>query len=189
MTVRNAVLFVFVLCCCTPAWAGPIETSEAIFAQAEKKAAAGDWNGALAQYIEAYQAYPKALYVFRIAASYEKTGDLPKALEAYVLFNQYDPSAEEKARVEAEISRIEGVLTRDFSKLFISSSPEGAFVFVDELTPATRFKTPVTRWAKPGRHSIVFQADGFQPREVSVELKKGETAAIYEGLKPKEPQR
>jgi tetratricopeptide (TPR) repeat protein len=179
-------LLIASLFCANPGFAGPVERSEELFAAGQASAAKGDWPGALKGFLDAYQAYPRAAYVFRIAEAYEKLGELPRALEAYVLFNQYDPSPEERARVDQEVKRLEDQLKATYAKVFLSSSPEGAFVFVDELSPVNRFRTPVTRWLAPGKHNAVFQMDGFLPKEVNFTVSKGETLGLYEGLKPKE---
>jgi hypothetical protein len=178
----------FSLLVAAPLLAGPVERSEELFAAGEQSAAKGDWTTALKGFLDAYQAYPKAVYVFRIAEAYEKLGELPRALEAFVLFNQYDPSPEDKVRVDKEVLRIEALLKATYAKVYLSTSPEGAFVFVDELSPVNRFRTPVTRWLAPGKHSAVFQLDGFLPREINFTVEKGESQGFFEGLKPQEQQ-
>jgi tetratricopeptide (TPR) repeat protein len=166
------------------ALAGPIENAEVKYKEAQAQEAAGDWGKALDQYIESYQTYPKAQYVFKIATCYVKLGDLPKALDAYLIFNQYEPTKEVAARIQAEIDKLETMLKKDYGKLFIASSPSQAVVFIGEISKQTKFTTPTTRWVKAGNHSIIFNKNGYLPRELQVEVKRGDSISVYAGMKP-----
>jgi len=163
---------------------GPLEDADALFSQGEVMAGQGLWQEALELYVQAYQTYPKAKYVFKIAGSYVKLGNLPRALDAYLLFNQYEPSAEVAKRIEAEIGKLEGMLKQEYGKVFVASSPEGAFVFIDELSKQTKFQTPVVRWLKEGEHSVTFQKDGHLPREIKITVERGGSLSIFAGLRP-----
>ncbi|MBM4370336.1 MAG: PEGA domain-containing protein [Deltaproteobacteria bacterium] len=184
MQLLPALTLAAVLLATAPAPAGPLEDADALFAQAEAEAAAGRWQEALDGYLKAYQTYPKATYVFKIASAYERLGNLPRALDAYLVFNQYEPSEEVARRVEAEVKKLEGQLRQEYGKVFVSSSPQGAFVFIDELSKQSKFQTPVVRWLKEGEHSVTFQKDGHLPREIRFTIEKGGSLSIYAGLRP-----
>ncbi len=163
---------------------GAIEDADMLFSLGENLAGQGQWKEALNLYVKAYQTYPKATYVFKIAASYVKLGNLPRALDAYLLFNQYEPSEEIAKRIDAEVEKLEGLLKQEYGKVFVASSPPGAFVFIDEISKQTKFQTPVVRWLKEGPHSVMFQKDGYLPREIKVTVERGGSLSIYAGLRP-----
>ena len=166
------------------ATAGPIEDADALFTQGETLAGQERWQEALGFYIQAYQIYPKATYVFKIASAYVKLGNLPRALDAYLIFNQYEPSEEVARRITTEVEKLEGLLKEEYGKVFVASSPKGAFVFIDEISKQTKFQTPVVRWLKEGPHSVMFQMDGYLPREIQVTVERGGSLSIYAGLRP-----
>lgn len=187
LTLRTIALGAVLLLATTlpgEALGGPIENADMLFSQGETLAGQGQWQEALNLYIQAYQTYPKAQYVFKIAATYVKLDNLPRALDAYLLFNQYEPSDEIGKRISAEVEKLEGLLKQEYGKVFVASSPKGAFVFIDELSKQTKFQTPVVRWLKEGPHSVMFQMDGHMPREIKITVEKGGSLSIYAGLRP-----
>ncbi|MFH1531817.1 MAG: tetratricopeptide repeat protein [Pseudomonadota bacterium] len=163
---------------------GPMENADMLFGQGEALAGQGQWQEALNLYVQAYQTYPKSKYVFKIASAYVKLGNLPRALDAYLLFNQYEPSDEVAKRIADEVEKLEGMLKQEYGKVFVASSPQGAFVFIDEISKQTQFHTPVVRWLKDGPHSVMFQMDGHLPREIKISVEKGGSLSIYAGLRP-----
>ncbi len=186
-TLRNiALAFVLLAAWAAPttALAGPMEEADLLFGQGETLAGQGQWQEALNLYIQAYQTYPKATYVFKIASAYVKLGNLPRALDAYLIFNQYEPSEAVAARIAAEVEKLEGLLKQEYGKVFVASSPGGAFVFIDEISKQTKFQTPVVRWLKEGPHSVMFQKDGYLPREIKITVERGGSLSIYAGLRP-----
>lgn len=183
-TLRTMVMVVAVTALPCAALAGPIENADALFTEGEALAGQGQWQEALGLYIQAYQTYPKATYVFKIASAYVKLGNLPRALDAYLIFNQYEPSEEVARRITTEVEKLEGMLKQEYGKVFVASSPKGAFVFIDEISKQTKFQTPVVRWLKGGAHSVMFQKDGYLPREIKVTVERGGSISIYAGLRP-----
>ena len=166
------------------AQAAALEDADALFTRGEALAAQGNWKEALGLYIQAYQTYPKATYVFKIANAYVKLDNLPRALDAYLLFNQYEPSDQVAKRIAAEVAKLEGMLKQSYGKVFVASSPRSANVFIDEISKQTRFQTPVVRWLKEGPHSVMFQMDGYLPREIKISVEKGGSISIFAGLRP-----
>ena len=183
-------VFVFVFLACSlvsaPASAGRIEKAALLFQQAETQAAQKSWQKALELYQEAYITYPKAEYVFKIARCHEKLGNLPMALEAYLTFTQYEQSPGITKRVAGEVKRLEELLSKDHGKVFISSSPKAATVFVDSISKETMIRqTPATRWLKAGEHSLIYKKDNFLPQEIKIQVEKGSTISVFAGLVPK----
>lgn len=182
--VRVSIMVFTLILCSAPALAGSIEDAEAAFNQAQQLLDAGQPENALPLFVKAYSTYPQAKYVFGIATCYEKLGDLPKALEAYEVFTNYDPNPEVLKRVESEMARLKGLLAKDYGEVFVFTSPGEAQVIIGEISKQNIARTPTRRWLKAGRHSLLFKKDGWLPKELPVEVSEGEHVYIFVGLKP-----
>ena len=173
-----------VLAVATPAAAGSIEEAEALFNTGQQFYNAAKYAEALDSFQKAYSTYPKARYVFFISKSYEALGEWPKALDALELFTEYEPTEEILNKVKAEVARLKAELARDYGEVFIFSSPSEARVFIGEISKHNLKTTPTRRWLKDGEHTVLFQMDGYKPREMKVQVKRGEHVYIYAGLQP-----
>jgi len=163
--------------------AGSIEQAEQLANQAKVKFDAGEYQQALDLYTEAYSTYPVAKYVFGIAGCYVKLDKLPRALDAYEMFTQYDSTPEILKRVERETEKLKEMLSKEYGEVFIFSSPSKAQIIIDEISKHNVYQTPTRRWLKDGEHSIFFKKDKCAPREMRIKVKKGEHVYIYAGLK------
>lgn len=66
------------------------EKAKDLYKEAEGKAKAGDWAGALPLYEEAYQLVPaKHGFALKVGVAAEKTGDCAKAIQYYEHFVKY----------------------------------------------------------------------------------------------------
>jgi len=166
------------------AQAASLEEAERLYADAQKLTDAGQHEQALNLYIQAYSTYPQAKYVFSIASSYVQLGNLPRALDAYEQFNQYDPTPEVLQRVQAEVKKIKELLSKDYGEIFVFSSPSGVQIIVGEISKQNIYATPARRWVKAGQHTVLFKKEGFFPRELKITVEEGEHLFIYAGLKP-----
>jgi len=166
-----------------PASAGSVEEAEQLYAQGQQMFDSGKFQEALDLFTKAYSTYPKASYVFGIANCYVKLDNLPRALDAYEMFTQYDPTPDVLKTVEAETTKLKEMLSRDYGEVFIFSSPSGAQIIIDEISKQNIYQTPTRRWLKEGSHSVFFKKDGVLPRELKIDVKKGEGLYIYAGLR------
>jgi tetratricopeptide (TPR) repeat protein len=163
--------------------AGSIEQAEQLSTQGKAQFEAGKFQEALDLYTKAYSTYPQAKYVFAIANCYVKLGNLPRALDAYEMFTQYEPTQDVLKQVETETQKLKTMLSGEYGEIFIFSSPTEAQIIVDEISKQNVYQTPTRRWLKEGEHSIFFQKEGCAPRELKIQVKKGEHLYIYAGLK------
>ncbi|MBM4354288.1 MAG: tetratricopeptide repeat protein [Deltaproteobacteria bacterium] len=182
LTFRTVAVAVMLLVS-APAWAGSVEDAEKLAADAQVQFDAGQFQQALDLFTQAYSTFPKARYVFSIANCYEKLGNLPRALDAYEMFTQYEPTPEVLGRVESETKKLKGLLAQEHGEVFIFSSPSGAQIIIGEISKQNVYQTPTRRWLKEGEHSIFFKKDKCAPREMRLTVKKGEHVYIYAGLK------
>lgn len=166
-----------------PALAGSIEDAEAAFGNAGKLFEQGKYQDALNLYTQAYSTYPDAKYVFGIANCFVKLDNLPRALDAYEMFTQYEPTPDILRRVQEETAKIKDMLSKDYGEVFLFSSPSEAQIIIDEISKSNVYTTPTRRWLKEGDHSIFFKKDKCLPRELKITVRKGEHIYIYTGLK------
>jgi len=167
----------------TPAMAGSLEEADALYASAQKLFDEGKFQDALNLYTQAYSTYPNAKYVFGIASCYVKLENLPRALDAYEMFTQYEPTPEILKRVEEETHKIKELLSKEYGEVFVFSSPSEAQIIIDEISKSNVYTTPTRRWLKEGDHSIFFKKDKCLPREMKISVKRGEHLYVYAGLK------
>jgi tetratricopeptide (TPR) repeat protein len=167
----------------TAAFAGSIEQADLFYAEGQKLLAAGEFKLALDKFTQAYTTYPLAKSVFGIASSFEGLGNLPRALDAYETFTQYEQTDEVLKRVESETRKLKEKLSLEYGEIFIFSSPGGAQIIIDEISKQNVYQTPTRRWLKAGDHVIFFKKDGTVPREIKLNVQKGEHLYIYAGLK------
>ncbi len=179
----NVAALALVLMSSAPALAGSVEDADKMAADAQAQFDAGEFQKALDLFTQAYSTFPKARYVFSIASCYEKLGNLPRALDAYEMFTQYEPTPDVLGRVESETKKLKGMLAQEYGEVFIFSSPTGAQIIIDEISKQNVYQTPTRRWLKEGDHSIFFKKDKCAPREMRLSVKKGEHIYIYAGLK------
>jgi len=163
--------------------AGSIETADQLHAQGKQLFDAGQYQQALDKFTLAYSTYPQAKYVFAIANCYVKLENLPRALDAYEMFTQYEATPDVLKKVEGETAKLKSMLSREYGEVFIFSSPSEAQIIIDEISKQNVYTTPTRRWLKEGAHTIFFKKDGCRPHEVKVSIKRGEHIYIYAGLK------
>lgn len=126
-------------------------------------AARGEYAEALAQYERAKALVPGAKMPYRYAA--QVLIDLGRTEEALTNFEKYleiDPRASDAEVVRARVAELTAKLP---GKVAVSSSPDGAAVFVDGaqepvgLTPLAALVLP------PGEHVLVLERAGFDRAE------------------------
>jgi tetratricopeptide (TPR) repeat protein len=161
-----------------------LSQADTLAADAKKLFEAKDYKLALDKYTQAYSTYPQAKFVFGIASCYEALGNLPRALDAYEMFNQYEPTKEILARIDTEIKKLKNKLSLEYGEVFIFSSPSTAQLIIDEISKQNVYQTPARRWLKEGEHAIYFQKEGCVPRELRIQVERGEHIYVYAGLKP-----
>ena len=107
----------------TAAFAGSIEQADLFYAEGQKLLAAGEFKLALDKFTQAYTTYPLAKSVFGIASSFEGLGNLPRALDAYETFTQYEQTDEANNNTQDQCTKA----SRGFlhSEVFLKAELEG----------------------------------------------------------------
>jgi len=128
---------------------------------------AGDYAGAVEQFLHAQELVPAPSNVFNLSRCYEQLGDVPRAME---LLEQYvaDPSLEpeRRARGQQELAR----LMRAGGEVEVTTEPPGAQLLVDGRPQDPAVLSPATLHLAPGDHLIEAQLEGHEPvrQEVTI---------------------
>ncbi len=164
-----------------PKWKMQKEAKVA-YGEGKKKMAAGDYAGALGDFLIADQKWPGAAPKYNIAVCYDKLGQPAEAVTAYRLFIDSKPGAKYADRVIAagkRIGELEATL-QGVVKLTVSpTNLPGLAVSVDGK-PAKGTEIEVA----PGPHSIEVSADGYETFTQQVEVTGGGTVEVSVTLDP-----
>jgi len=131
----------------------------------------GNYADAMAEFQTAYDLKPHPSVLKSIGECKVQIGDIPGAI---VIYEQYvaDPAATKKDEVSTKISELKGMM----AKVDLTSVPTGAGITVDGAV--TDKVTPATIELTPGEHTIVLNADGYEPLEKPLTLAKGESKQV-----------
>lgn len=138
------------------------------FAQAEAAFSAGDWRAAAEGFTEANELLPHPHAVFNAARSWERAGEVPRAIEQYARYVEMVTSAAERAEGEAALTRLRATP----ATLTVESEPAGASVFLDGAA-ASAGVTPYVASLPAGTHRVALTRAGFRGAEAEVSLSPG----------------
>lgn len=153
------------------------------FVEAGKEAyTAGNFEKAIPFFEQAYEVIPRPELKYRIALSYERSGQPEKALKYYREFLEEKPDTEKRGAVEQTISDLEEELEgENQATVRVESSPSGARVFVhpaDEEGQADepRGETPLEVSVSGGKElRISLEKEGYRAENRVVGARAGET--------------
>lgn len=153
---------------------------------AEAKLTAGDVNAALERYRAAHDLVPSAQAQYKIGYCLDKLGRTPEAVDAYKAFLAEPAPQPDKAADQRKLAA-DRLAELSEGSVKVSSSPPGAALTVDG-TPQPN-PTPTTLKLKPGKHTVVVSAGGFEPttHEIEVPAAGGGAADLAVDLKPLAP--
>jgi len=149
---------------------------------------AQDYQGALAEFLAAYEIKPHHSVLYNIAQCYQMIDSGAKALHYYELYLEEGAdyiTETRRQKVEAEIEKLRGQLT----PLSLSVEPDGAEVLIDGKTVGS---SPVEKqYVDPGEHTLIVQKDGHETWKKSFVAKRGVPLSLEVTLavkaKPVEP--
>lgn len=155
------------------------------FNDAEAKLTAGDLGTALERYRASNELVPAPQAQYKIAYCLDKLGRTPEALEAYKAFLANPQPLPEKMADQKKLAT-DRVAELSEGAVKISSSPPGAAISVDGTPQAN--PTPTTLKLKPGKHTLVVSAGGYEPLTRDVDVSGGATPLdVAVDLKPLAP--
>lgn len=136
----------------------------------------GEYDDALEIYQEAYDLYPDPVLLYRIGLSAEKEGDLPRAVESYEAF--LEASDEDDATARRVAKKLPDLRAELAPVVVVTSTPEGADVFVGEIGDEPAGQTPVELQLASGKQQIIVRLDGYRLVRRDVELENGERQEV-----------
>jgi PEGA domain len=156
------------------------------FNDAEAKLNAGDFATALERYRTANELSPSPATQYKLALCLDKLGRGAEAADAYKAFLAEPPQQPDKLAEQRKLAEARAAELGEAS-LKVSSSPPGAAISVDGTPQPSQ--TPATLKLKPGKHTVVVSAGGFEPMTNEVDLVAGAPPAdLAVDLKPLAPQ-
>lgn len=164
------------------------QEAKAAYGSGKKKMDAGDYAGALPDFLLADEKWPGAAPKYNIALCYDKLGKNAEAVAAYRAFIDSKPDAKYADRVIAAGKRIEELKASLEGTVTLAITPpniQGIAVKVDGApATGTELKLP------PGAHTIEVTAPGYQPVSQQVDVLGGKTLSVpvtLQAAPPPEP--
>lgn len=158
--------------------------AKALYQEATSAFDAGDYKAAVPLFQEADSLVPGAVPKFKVAESYDKMGDGPKAIAAYEAFLASNPDPKKFGdRVDEAKARIEA-LKKAPAKVKVAVEPAdvtGYTVTVDGVE-----QTGAELSIPPGKHTITVSAEGYDPATQEFEVAAGEQTQVNLTLKKSE---
>jgi tetratricopeptide (TPR) repeat protein len=139
-------------------------------------------EGRFAEALEAFQAafasVPNPIVLLSVAEAHARLGQLPQGIAALHKYLELNPTAADRAAVEAKIatwSATPGVLA-------IATEPAGAALTLDGVVLAER--TPAQVELSPGQHTLSYSLTGYETGTETVALEPGIRQELTIALRP-----
>lgn len=163
--------------------AAELASAKKHYAEGEKKFKAGDFAGALPEFVSANEVKSTAQAERYIGLCEDSLGHYARAAEWYEKFLAHVPDKLAAAGEEARkrLSEIRAMKV----KVHIASNPPGASVAIDdEAVPGA---TPLDADLSPGHHRVKLTAQGRLPAEKAIDLALGTTQTVSADLEAEPP--
>ncbi len=147
----------------------------------------GKYADAVLKFEEAYAARPHPIIFFNIGKCYELLGETGKgetgkALRAYRDYLRAIPDASDKVAVNDSIANLERRLKdRGLQQVTVFAEPATARIEIDGKDVGL---SPASTELKPGPHTLVAKAEGFEPLERSFTMSAVRSQEVTVSLKP-----
>lgn len=136
----------------------------------------GKFRKALDEYKRALEFQRHPAILFNIGQCHRQLGQWKQALFSYELFLSERPNAPNRAEVETWIQDLKRrIATAEAAKatgrVSITTTPEGALVYVDHLAGRPAGKTPVVLTLRQGKHVLLFRKANCRPLQRVVHVR------------------
>jgi hypothetical protein len=170
------------LCADAPAAAdATLEEAARHFEEGTRLYIAGRYQQAIDEFEAANAIAPAPANLFNLARCHEKLGEFRTA---FAFYDRYlaDADAPDREVVERRVADLRAMPV----DLFVSTSPVGARVVVDDAEPEPD-RTPSIVRLRPGRHVLRIEREGHLSAERTVELRPLTSARVHLDLVPRLP--
>lgn len=175
MTSPRAALLALSLLLVPPlAWANnTADEADVAFELGNEAYAKGNYNAALSSYFTSYRLVPNRNVLFNIARCYEAQNRFNEAYRYYNDLLGEGLAEDDSAEVKRSLER----LRPKVALIRVTTSPEGAEVYIDRADLGSRGRSPQTLALAPGRHKVMVKKEGYRPTEATVTLTRGRSVA------------
>ena len=154
---------------------GPAEGAAAAFAQGQRRYASGQYAEAVEAFSRAQALLPHGATLFNLARCYENLLMPDKALRTYRQALALTKDVESRHDIERRIARLERVPT----KVFVSTEPPGARIYVDGEAKPLPGLTPHVLLLRPGSHRLFLEREGYRPVAHAINVTLGEPPTLH----------
>ena len=144
------------------------------YGEGQKAFEAGDYPTAHTKFKEANDLIPAPHAEYWLALSLDRQDKLDESIAAYEAFlanpDAAKVGAEQVASAQTRLAELKGKVP---GKLSLVTTPPGALVTIDGAP--VEGVAPVTSELAPGMHKVSVTLEGYEPQELQVEVKPGET--------------
>lgn len=151
------------------------QDARALFVRGSTAYDNGDYEGAVAAWVEAYELDPRPLLQYNLAQAYERLNRLEEAAAAYELFIGGAPDDGRIAQARARMLSLQERLAA--TGILFQGGPDGAVLLVDGEDRG-RLPRPDPLRVSPGSHQILIQAEGFADFTSAVAVNAGQTLEL-----------
>lgn len=166
-----------VLLAAAPAAANDEATEKAkqLFKQGSQHFEAGRLGQALAAFEQANAIKPHPLMLYNIGQVFEEMQDLRRAIDTWKKYLGSGP--DDADQIKAKITKLEAELA-EFAQVTLRTRPAGAEVWIDSQERPSQGKTPGTIAVPPGRHTLIFEAEGHSKVERPIRVRAREELTL-----------
>jgi tetratricopeptide (TPR) repeat protein len=154
------------LACSTPVRAQTArERAAALGEEATAAFDDGRVDDAIAAYTEAFELVADPSFAYNLGGLYMMTEELAQAHRYFTAYLELFPGAADRADVETLLQELQAELTVAWTRLTVTSAPDGAVVSVvsESGTAQQLGVTPVETWVRPGLMTVELSLDGYEP--------------------------
>lgn len=133
----------------------PKERAKAFYKRGKSRHESGNFEGALADFLEAYNAMPNPGVYISISSCYEKLGNFQEAVNYLEKYVQEKPNAGNIVTIKEKLEELKATP----GKVTITSEPPGATVTING--EATELVTPASLELPGGDHAMALNLEGY----------------------------
>jgi len=168
----------FVLVALPAAAKGPNKRASRLDKLGKKAYAARDWDEAVASFEAAYGADPLPRFLFNIGRSYEKKGDVPKAIESFERYLEVAEGEDDQDDAEDRLAVLGVKRAKGWGRVEIAVNRRGATLHLHGRGERISEKAPFSGWLAIGKWRLVVDAEGFDSHEEDLDVTPGDEAKV-----------
>ncbi len=143
----------------------------------------GRYAEALESFRTALETYDSPVFIYNLARTCDRLGDVPCALRHYRTYQRRVPRAKDRTEVVSRIQSLEAALaSRGVQQITVLSRPSGAKLEVDGLAMG---ETPWTGELSPGAHGAKLSLAGHEELRVDIDVAAAAASEVTLVMSPR----